>query len=63
MPRIQRWNALRQVLQAVDKVASGAAQVAGLGMKGEQFMDIQVRAMEQCRGYVRDNPVMASASP
>ena len=53
----------------VDRVASGAhqavdtiADVAGraaetLGAKGGQLQDAQVRAMEQCRGYVRDNPI------
>jgi ElaB protein len=46
--------------QAVDKVASAADHAAEtLGMKGEQLKDAQVRMMEQCRGYVRDNPVTA----
>jgi ElaB/YqjD/DUF883 family membrane-anchored ribosome-binding protein len=44
--------------QAVDKVASVAAQAAEtLGVKGEQLKDMQTRAMEQCRVYVRENPV------
>jgi ElaB/YqjD/DUF883 family membrane-anchored ribosome-binding protein len=44
--------------QAVDKIASAAGQAAGtLGVKGEQLKDVHLRAMEQCRGYVRDNPV------
>ncbi len=46
--------------QAVDKFASAAGQAAdALGVKGEQLKNAQVRAMEQCRGYVRDNPVTA----
>ena len=39
-------------------VVPAAGQAAGtLGVKGEQFKNAQVRAMEQCRGYVRDHPV------
>jgi len=46
--------------QAVDKIAGGAAQVAeSLGMKGEQLKDMHAKAMDQGRGYVRDNPIMA----
>jgi ElaB/YqjD/DUF883 family membrane-anchored ribosome-binding protein len=44
--------------QAVDKIASVAGQAADtLGVKGEQLMKLQAQAMEQCRGYVRENPV------
>jgi len=44
--------------QAVDKIASAAGQAAeSLGAKGEQLKNSQLRAMEQCRGYVRDHPV------
>jgi ElaB/YqjD/DUF883 family membrane-anchored ribosome-binding protein len=44
--------------QAVDRIAGVAGQAAEtLGAKGEQLMDAQTRAMEQCRGYVRDNPL------
>ena len=46
--------------QAVDKIASTAGQAAAtLGVTGEQLKNAQVQAMEQCRGYVRDNPVVA----
>ena len=46
--------------QAVDKIASAAGQAAQtLGVKGEQLNNAQMRAMEQCRGYVRENPVMS----
>ena len=44
--------------QAVDKIAGVAGRAAEtLGVKGGQLQDAQVRAMEQCRGYVRDNPI------
>jgi ElaB/YqjD/DUF883 family membrane-anchored ribosome-binding protein len=44
--------------QAVDKIAGAAGQAADtLVVKGEQLKNAQVRAMEQCRGYVRDHPV------
>lgn len=46
--------------QAVDKVASAAGQAAEtLGVKGEQLKNAQIQAMQQCRGYVRANPVTA----
>ena len=46
--------------QTVDKIASAAGQAADtLGAKGQQLRNAQVRAMEQCRGYVRDHPVAA----
>jgi len=46
--------------QAVDKIAGAAGQAAEtLGVTGEQLKNAQVHAMEQCRGYVRDNPLMA----
>jgi len=44
--------------QAVDKIAGVAGRAAEtLNVKGGQLHDAQVRAMEQCRGYVRDNPI------
>ena len=44
--------------QAVDKIAGAAGQAAEtLGVRGEQLKDAQMRAMEQCSGYVRDNPL------
>lgn len=44
--------------QAVDKIASVASKAADtLGVQGEQLMNFQARAMEQARGYVRENPV------
>ncbi len=44
--------------QTVDKIAGVATQAAEtLGVKGEQLKNFQAQAMEQCRGYVRENPV------
>jgi ElaB/YqjD/DUF883 family membrane-anchored ribosome-binding protein len=44
----------------VDKIASVAGQAAEtLGVKGDELQNIQARAMEQCRGYVRANPAMS----
>lgn len=44
--------------QTVDKLAGVATQAAEtLGVKGEQLKNFQTQAMEQCRGYVRENPV------
>ena len=46
--------------RAVDRIAGAAGQAAEtLGVKGEQLKNTQVRAMEQCRGYIRDKPVTA----
>lgn len=46
--------------QTVSKIAGAAGQAAEtLGAKGEQIKNVPVRAVEQCRGYVRDNPVAA----
>jgi len=46
--------------RAVDSIAGAAGQAAEtLGVKGEQIKNAQARAMEQCRAYVRDNPVTA----
>ena len=43
---------------AVDKIADAAGHAAEtLSVKGEQLKNAQVRAMEQCRGYVREHPV------
>ena len=46
--------------RAVDKIAGAAGQAAEtLSVKGRQLKNAQVRGMEQCRGYVRENPVTA----
>jgi ElaB/YqjD/DUF883 family membrane-anchored ribosome-binding protein len=44
--------------RAVDKLAGTAGQAAqSLSVKAEQLKNAQARAMEQCRGYVREHPV------
>ena len=44
--------------EAVDKVASATNQAAeALGEKGEQLKNAEQQLMENCRGYVRDNPI------
>lgn len=46
--------------QAVDKIAGAAGHaVDNLGMSAEQLKNAQVKAVEQCRGYVRDNPLIS----
>ena len=46
--------------KAVDKIARTAAQTAeSLGAKGEQLQDAHARMTEQCRVYVRENPLAA----
>jgi ElaB/YqjD/DUF883 family membrane-anchored ribosome-binding protein len=44
--------------EAVDKIAGAATQAAdALEVKGEQLKGVQVRVMDECRGYVREHPV------
>ena len=44
--------------EAVDKIASATNQAAeALGEKGEQLKNAEQQLMENCRGYVRDNPI------
>jgi ElaB/YqjD/DUF883 family membrane-anchored ribosome-binding protein len=44
--------------EAVDKVASAANQTAeALSEKGEQLKNAEQQMMEDCRVYVRDNPI------
>ena len=44
--------------EAVDKIASATNQAAEtLGEKGEQLKNAEQQLMENCRGYVRDNPI------
>ena len=44
--------------EAVDKVASATNQAAeALGEKGEQLKNAEQQLMENCRSYVRDNPI------
>ena len=44
--------------EAVDKIASATNQAAeALGEKGGQLKNAEQQLMENCRGYVRDNPI------
>lgn len=44
--------------EAVDKIASVTNQATeALGEKGEQLKNAEQHLMENCRGYVRDNPI------
>lgn len=44
--------------EAVDKVASATNQAAeALGEKGEQLKNAEQQFMEDCRVYIRDNPI------
>ena len=46
--------------QAVDRVAGAATSAAEtLDMKTELLLDAQARFSEDCRDYVRENPMMA----
>lgn len=51
-------KASKSVHEVVDKISSATSQAAEtLGEKGEQLKNAEQRLMENCRGYVRDNPV------
>ena len=44
--------------EAVDKIASATNQAAeALAGKREQLKNTEQQLMENCRGYVRDNPI------
>jgi ElaB/YqjD/DUF883 family membrane-anchored ribosome-binding protein len=44
--------------EAAEKIASASSQVADtIGEKGEQLKNAEKRMVENCRGYVRDNPI------
>lgn len=44
----------------VDKLAGAAVSTAEtMRVRGEQFKEVQVRATESCRGYVRENPMVS----
>ena len=51
-------NASHSAHEAVDKIANAANQAAeAIGEKGTQLKNVEQQLMENCRGYVRDNPV------
>jgi ElaB/YqjD/DUF883 family membrane-anchored ribosome-binding protein len=44
--------------EAVDKIASATSQAAeALSEKGEHLKNAEKQLMENCRSYVRDNPI------
>jgi ElaB/YqjD/DUF883 family membrane-anchored ribosome-binding protein len=44
--------------EAVDKIASATNKAAEvIGEKGDQLKNAEQQLMENCRGYVRDNPL------
>ena len=44
--------------EVIDKVASATKQAAeALGKKGEQLKNAEQQLLEDCRVYVRDNPI------
>jgi ElaB/YqjD/DUF883 family membrane-anchored ribosome-binding protein len=48
--------------EAVDKAADAATQAAGaIGQKGEQLKNAEQQFVEDCRGYIHDNPVASLA--
>jgi ElaB/YqjD/DUF883 family membrane-anchored ribosome-binding protein len=51
-------KASKSAHEAVDKIASATNQAAeALGEKGNQLKNAEQQLMENCRGYVRDNPI------
>ncbi|MDI1230280.1 MAG: DUF883 domain-containing protein [Methylobacter sp.] len=53
-------NVSHSAHEAVDKIASATNQAAeALGEKGEQLKNAEQQLMGNCRGYVRDHPIMS----
>jgi len=51
-------NASHSAHEAVDKIANATNQAAeAIGEKGAQLKNAEQQLLENCRGYVRDNPV------
>ncbi len=51
-------KASKSAHEAVDKVASATNQAAEtLSEKGEQLKNAEQQLVENCRGYIRDNPI------
>jgi ElaB/YqjD/DUF883 family membrane-anchored ribosome-binding protein len=51
-------KALHSAHEAVDKIANATSQAAeAVGEKGQQLKNAEQRLVENCRGYVRDNPL------
>lgn len=53
-------RASERVHDTVDRVTSAASSsLEQLGIKSEEWLAMRDRAMEQTRGYVRENPMLA----
>ncbi len=64
-------NGTNKVDETIDKAKSGAHETAekvadatrnaaeALGKKGESLKNVEQQFVEDCRGYVHDNPVMS----
>jgi len=51
-------KASKSAHEAVDKIASATNQAAEtLGEKSERLKNAEQQLVENCRGYVRDNPI------
>ncbi|MDD5322277.1 MAG: DUF883 domain-containing protein [Methylococcales bacterium] len=51
-------KASKSAHEAVDKIASATNQAAeALGEKGNKLKNAEQQLIENCRGYVRDNPI------
>jgi ElaB/YqjD/DUF883 family membrane-anchored ribosome-binding protein len=51
-------NAAKSAHEAVDKIASATNQASeALSEKGNQLKNTEQQLIENCRGYVRDNPI------
>ena len=51
-------KASKSAHEAVDKIASATNQASeALSEKGNQLKNAEQQLMENCRGYVRDNPI------
>ena len=51
-------NVSHSAHEAVDKIANATNQAAeAISEKGAQLKNVEQQLMENCRGYVRDNPI------
>jgi ElaB/YqjD/DUF883 family membrane-anchored ribosome-binding protein len=51
-------NVSHSAHEAVDKIASATSQAAeAIGEKGDQLKSAEQRMVNQCRGYIHDNPI------
>lgn len=51
-------KASKSAHEAVDKIANAGNHAAeAIGEKGEQLKNAEKQVMENCRSYIRDNPI------